>query len=242
MFLTVQHDSAVIVYPKGASGEDPPIRLLQGDRTLLADPHGIALDPANRLIYVANFGATHSTGTGPYRESGLVARLAKLNWPLGPLPGTGRFLPPSITVYRSDASGDTAPVRVIAGPRTGMNWPTGLALDVERRELFVANDMDHSVLVFAADADGDAAPLRVLKGARTGMQNPTGVHVDAKNGEIWVANFGNHSLTVYPRTAEGDVPPLRTIRSSPAGSHALMIGNPGAIDYDPKRQEILVPN
>ena len=41
VFLTVQHDSAIVVYRKGASGEEPPIRMLQGDRTRLADPHAL---------------------------------------------------------------------------------------------------------------------------------------------------------------------------------------------------------
>ncbi len=32
------------------------------------------------------------------------------------------------------------------------------------------------------------------------------------------------------------------IRSAPAGKMAQMIGNPGAVAYDSKREEILVPN
>ena len=54
MYLTIQHDSAVVVYKKYATKEDAPIRLLQGDRTKLADPHGIAVDTKNNLIYVTN--------------------------------------------------------------------------------------------------------------------------------------------------------------------------------------------
>jgi DNA-binding beta-propeller fold protein YncE len=243
MFLTIQHDSAVVVYRKGASGEEHPLRLLQGDRTLLADPHGIAIDPVNGLLFVANFGATHSSGTGPYRAlDDLASRLERAHWPLGPLPGTGRYLPPSITVYPRDASGDVRPLRIIQGPNTRLNWPTGVAYHPARNELFVANDMDHSILVFRGDAAGDVAPIRVLRGARTLMQNPTGVFLDTKNNELWVANFGNHSLSVYDIGAEGDTAPRRTIRSSPTGHRALMIGNPGAIDFDPQRQEILVPN
>ena len=66
--------------------------------------------------------------------------------------------------------------------------------------------------------------------------------VDTKNRELWVANFGGHSATVYDLTAEGDTPPLRTIRNAPQGTPSLMIGNPGAVTYDTKRKEILVPN
>ena len=102
--------------------------------------------------------------------------------------------------------------------------------------------MGHSILVFRGDARGNAAPMRVLKGPRTGIRNPTGIYLDTKNGELWVSNFGGHSLTVYPLTADGDTPPLRTIRTAPIGQPSLMIGNPGAVAYDSKREEILVPN
>jgi len=241
MFMTLQHDSAMVVYRKGASGEEPPLRLLQGDKTLLADPHGVAVDPKSDVIFVANFGATHSSGLAPYRGVREIEARLK-NWPVGPLPGTGRYLPPSITVYKKDAHGDAAPLRIISGPKTQLNWPTGVAFHEERNELFVANDMDNSILVFRGDANGDVAPIRVLKGGRTLLQNPTGIQLDTKNNELWAANFGNHSLSVYSLLAQGDTPPLRTIRSSPAGSRALMIGNPGAIDWDPKRKQILVPN
>ena len=56
MFFTIQHDGAIQIYRKGATGEDNAIRLIQGNRTRLADPHGIAFDPKTRLLYVANYG------------------------------------------------------------------------------------------------------------------------------------------------------------------------------------------
>jgi 6-phosphogluconolactonase (cycloisomerase 2 family) len=117
-----------------------------------------------------------------------------------------------------------------------------LAFDADRRELFVANDMGPSILVFDADAVGNATPKRVLKGPGTGLAHPTSVSLDPKNGELWVANFGGHSATAYPIGAAGDAAPLRTIRSAPESAPSLMIGNPGALTYDSKREEILVPN
>jgi 6-phosphogluconolactonase (cycloisomerase 2 family) len=98
------------------------------------------------------------------------------------------------------------------------------------------------VLVFRTDASGDAAPIRMLKGPRTGVKNPTSITLDKKNNELWVANFGNHTATVFRLSANGDVAPLRTIRSGPLGQPTLMIGNPGSVAYDTKREEILVPN
>lgn len=246
LFLTIQHTSAVVVYRKGASGRELPIRLLQGDRTRLADPHGIAVDDEEDVIFVTNHGSVQtvqeSAGAwmGPAYKSYL-----KANWPLErdfAVPGSGRTGPPSISVYRRSAEGDAAPLRVIQGPKTQLNWPSGIVVNQKRGELLVANDTGDSVLVFRKDAAGDVAPLRVLRGARTALKNPTGLFLDTRHNELWVANFGNHTLTVYDAAADGDTPPLRTIRSGPIGKRSAMIGNPGALAYDSKRREILVPN
>ncbi|MCZ6752874.1 MAG: hypothetical protein O7E51_13735 [Acidobacteria bacterium] len=250
MFLTVQHDSAVVVYPKYAEEDDAPIRLLQGDRTMLADPHGIAVDTKNQLMFVSNYGAVsrrdpnqqnQETGGGGPTRSGR----GRPNWPLersNAVPGSGQNLPPSISVYSLQASGDTPPLRVIQGPRTQMDWPAHIYLDQEREELYVANDMENSIIVFDSMASGNVAPKRVLQGPNTMLKNPTGIFVDLKNDELWVANFGNRAATVYKRDASGDTAPLRVIRSGPLGEQALGIGNPGAVAYDSKREEILVPN
>lgn len=238
MFLTAQHDSAVVVFPKMAQGEDAPIRLLQGDHTGLADPHGIALDTKNGWMFVANHGSVHRV-----KDDGKSGRPA--NIPLDrsmAVPGSGKILPPSISVYARTAQGDVPPLRVIVGPKTQLNWPGQIYLDQEHGELFVANDGGDSILVFRASDSGDVAPVRLLRGHKTGLKNPTGVVVDAKNQELVVSNMGNHSATVYARTADGDVAPLRTIRSAPRGKLAMAIGNPGALAYDSKRDEVLVPN
>ncbi len=56
MFMTVQHQNAVYVYRKQASGDEKPLRVLMGGDTQLEDPHGIALDVKNKLMFVSNFG------------------------------------------------------------------------------------------------------------------------------------------------------------------------------------------
>ena len=248
VFLTVQHDSAIVVYRKGASGEEPPKRMLQGERTRLADPHGVALDPKRGVMFVTNHGSTHTSSTGSadfLSEKEKEERAKLVNWPLDrdfAVPGSGRTVPPSITVYAKNASGDAAPVRVIAGAKTGLNWPTGIAVDSDRGDVYVTNDTTDSILVFGADASGDVAPKRVLKGAKTGLKNPTGLAIDLQHNELWVANFGDHTATAYRLNAQGDVAPLRTVRAAADGVPSLMIGNPGAVAFDTKREEILAPN
>ena len=220
LFLTVEHINAVVVYRKLADGEEKPLRTLQGPQTQLEDPHGIAVDAKNNLLFVVNQG----------------------NYKLSEPPWTGRFEPPAITVYPLGASGDTAPLRVIEGPKTQLNWPSAMFIDEERQELYIANDVGDSILVFRSTDSGNVAPIRVVKGPQTQIKNPTGVFVDFKNDELWVSNMGNHRAVVFPRSANGNVAPLRVIRSAPEGKMALAIGNPGAAAYDSKREEILVPN
>ena len=244
LFLTVQHTNSVVVYPKMAQKHDPPLRVVHGLRTGLADPHGIALDTKNNVFFVTNHGSQKEFVAGKADAQEVTTGLP--DRPSVPsrdsVPGSGRSLPPSITVHALGASGDAPPVRVITGPKTLLDWPSGLVVDPERDELYVANDSGDAVLVFRASASGDVAPIRILRGTRSGIKNPTGLFLDTKNGELWVSNFGNHTVTVYKATASGDIPPLRTIRSGPLGKPALMIGNPGSVAYDSKREEILVPN
>jgi DNA-binding beta-propeller fold protein YncE len=243
LYLTVQHDNAIVVFNKSAKGVEAPLRVVQGDHTGLADPHGMALDTKNNLLYVTNHGSTHQVRPPPpgTRRRGEVIA----GWPLtrdDAVPGSGQILPPSITVYAKDVKGDAAPLRVIQGPKTQMDWPTAIAVDPDRNEIFVANDGGNSVLVFDASAAGDAAPIRVLKGPRSLVSNPTGVYLDKANNELWVASFGNHTASVYSPTANGDVAPLRIIRSAPPNRPVPGLGNPHPLAYDSKREQILVPN
>ena len=243
LFLTIQDDHAVVVYAKDARDNDPPVRILQGERTGLADPHGIALDSKRNEIFVSNWGTYNERP--PLSEGGGGGNVDRPDFPVGrrrAFPGSGKIDPPSITVYPKNAEGDTAPLRVIQGDRTQLDWPTALASHPERGEIFVANDTGDSVIVFRADANGNAAPIRVIKGPRTMVKNPTGVTVDLKNNELWVANFGSHAATVFAIDASGDVPPKRVIRSGPVEAPSPKLSNPHTVAYDSKREEILVAN
>lgn len=243
LFLAVQNPPMVLVYPKYAEGEVKPIRVLRGNKTGLSDAHGIGLDIKNGWMFVANYGggSQYKDGGGdwlPQMQPGITVLAGGGNM----VPGSGTFEPPSITVYPIQAKGDTPPLRTIQGSNTQLNWPAQIYVDDQHGELYVANDGDNSIVVFRLTDNGNIAPSRVLKGSKTQIRNPTGVFVDTAHDELFVASMGNHQATVYPRTARGDTPPVRVIRAGPAGMPALMIGNPGAVAYDSKRDEILVPN
>jgi len=220
LYLSVQYPPQVAVYSKTASGNDKPARLIEGPKTNLSDVHGLALDTKNKLLYLNSWG-----NVSDYRVA-----------------GSGRFEDPSIEVFSSDANGDVAPLRVIQGPKTQLDWPGAMSIDSATGDLYVANDVGQSILVFHGSDRGNVAPFRVIKGSKTHLSYPAGVFVDSKNKELWASNLGNSSATVYPLTASGDVAPLRIIRGAGEDKVSLKFGKTQALVYDSKREELLVPN
>ena len=237
--VSVEAPREIVIYRKGAQGNQQPLRTIRGPRTGLGDPHGVFLDGDNNEILVANHGnqggRRPAPGDEPARQRG--ARVAEHQ----PIVG-GRFDDPSITVYSADAKGDVAPIRRIQGPKTGLNWPMAIDVNLARHEIAVANNGDSSIRVFRRTDAGDVAPIRVIKGPLTGIKGPMGVAFDRRNDELWVANYGDHTALVFSTTASGNVTPRRILRNAPASSPTVGFGNPGAVAYDTKRDEILVPN
>ena len=249
LFLTTEHANKIGVYRRAAQGDEDPVRFIQGPNTGLADPHGIYVDADRNEIFVTNHGHWRKTQPGEGFALHGDSKLAQMRGsfshagPVEPLgPSSGKFLPPSLTVYSRTVQGDVAPLRTIQGPHTRLNESVGISRDPVSGQIVVANTGDNSVLFFDANASGDAAPTRVLQGPATNMKGPTGVAVDAKDNELWVTSWDNHMTLVFPRTVQGNVAPTRYIRSAPKDAPLATMGRLGAVEYDPKRKEILMPN
>jgi DNA-binding beta-propeller fold protein YncE len=225
--ISVEHINSVLVYRREAAAGEAPLRVIHGPNTGLADPHGIAVDAANRGIVVANHGNWAPLTRAEAMEGGLHG---------------GSFQEPSVSTYSDAAKGDARPARTIQGKRTQLNWPMGVGIDTVHNEIAVASYGSNSILIFRRDDEGDAAPVRVLRGNQTGILGPMGVAIDTKNDELWVTNYRDHSALVFPRTAQGNIAPKRVLRNAPPGVPVVGFGNPGAVAYDSRRGQILVPN
>ena len=230
--VTVESSRQVVIYKLGASGNDEPVRTIRGLKTGMGDPHGIFFDDQRNEIIVANHGNQRISE----REAAEATKDGR------PTSFGGRWIPPAITVLPSDADGDVAPLRTISGDATRIDWPMGLSVDPKRDEIAVANSGDDSILVFKRDASGNTAPIRVIQGSKTGLNGPMGVSFDPVNQELWVTNYGAHTALVFDSAAAGNIAPKRIVRNAPKGASTAGFGNPGAIAYDSKRKEIIVPN
>ena len=233
--VTVEIQNTIAFYRRQVTGVEAPLRLIRGQATGLADPHGIYWDESHDEIGVANHGNFRGlvkNAGGGCEESPVVEDGAEV----------GESRPPSIRIFPAGAKGDVAPLRVIEGSRTGLDWPMGVAYDSRHDTIVVANNGDDSVLIYGRASHGDIAPVRVIRGDRTGMNRPIGVAVDAQKGEIWVSNWGDHSALAFDSAGQGNIAPKETIRSAPAGTPTPGFGNPMALAYDSKREALLVPN
>jgi len=143
----------------------------------------------------------------------------------------------AILTFRGDASGETAPVRVIQGSKTQLEAPDRLAVDAVHNEIFVP---EGKLLVYDRTANGNVAPIRVIEGPDTRI-NASAVAVDPINNLVIVAGGGGFGgaggggggrggtrFLIFDRTANGNVKPKMVI----SGPRSL--GGPFTV-YPPKK-------
>lgn len=229
--VTSQQYQGISFYAADDAGAVRPKRTIRGMATRLEDPHGVYLHGERDEVFAANHGNWTEMRSYAGDEPAFPGKYIP-----------GRFTPSSIRVYKASETGDVPPLRTLQGNRTQLAWPMGITVDKGRNELLVANYASNSILIFPTTASGDVAPTRFIGGPNTGIVGPVGVAVDTRNDEIWVANYGDHTAVVFDRTASGDVKPKRIIRNAPQGTPTTGFTNAAAAAYDPKREEILVPN
>jgi len=121
----------------------------------------------------------------------------------------------AILVFRGNAAGAAAPIRVIQGPRTRLLNPHSVNLDLKNGEILVGDLRADSVSVFPRDASGDVAPLRRICGPRSKLDHVVGLAVDPVRNLLAVANM--HEIFIFNRTDNGDVPPRAVIAGPKTG-------------------------
>ena len=181
------------------------------DVTELNDPIGLAVDHDGNLYVVggsdsvAIYGPRADGNIPPTRTiSGAKSRLKS---PVGiALDAAGKIYVTndqagagysySITIYPAGSSGEVAPIAVISGSNTDLQFPQGIAVDTDGK-IYVANDGNlkdraedatryddrpradpaDSITVYAAGSNGNVAPIARINGPRTGLGHPMGIAV-----------------------------------------------------------------
>lgn len=93
----------------------------------------------------------------------------------------------SVTVFALDATGNAAPVRMLAGANTMLSLPIGIGVD-HQGNLYVANRTGGTVNVYTASANGNVAPTRTI--TSPGMGSPQALTLGAGD-DLYVATCPN---------------------------------------------------
>jgi DNA-binding beta-propeller fold protein YncE len=277
--MSDENRKSLLFYDRRAGGRSDqttrPLSRILGPDSQVGFVVGVALDPQRREAYVVNGDTEDRLMVFPYGDRGDVKPLRLLyvphqSWGLA-LNDSRDELAVSVeqldmvAVYRREAKGLEAPLRIIRGPRTGMADAHGIAWDVPHHEIFVANHGNYAVITpygaydlpaanlrefssgghfhppsitaYAETAHGNAAPLRTLQGARTELNWPMGMAVDSEHNEIAVANSGDDSILIFRRTADGNAAPVRVIRGPKTG-----LDGPVGVAFDTQHGELWAAN
>jgi hypothetical protein len=208
----------VLVYAAGSTGNVAPIADINGPKTNLYSPSGVAVSPLNGDIYVANQtnGKSH---TPEYRGY--------------------------VLIFPPNATGDTPPIGVIAGGETNLDDPIGIAFDASGK-LYVANSLGRKGIdVFAAGSTGDVAPTQIIAGTATQLVQVQQAVPDASLNvhavSFGAGEYGKSVVLTFAAGANGNVAPLQQIDDAHALGVALdTAGNSYVPKYGQRGAEIAV--
>lgn len=124
------------------------------------------------------------------------------------LQGNSQVYTGSILEFAPGSNGDAAPSAVISGSATGLNAPSGIAID-SRGNIYVADVLSDSVLVYASGSSGNVRPKQTiaLKYLLQGM-SPTGLALDSLSNIYLTLNNGGVEGLSAPSFASA-IPPGR---------------------------------
>jgi hypothetical protein len=216
--VPVPLSGAILTFRGGASGEEAPIRVIQGSMTQLESPSRLGLDPANNEIYVPQ---GRKILVYPREANGNVAPTRVLEGPetklgagavavdsihglliaVGGVGGGGGegALKTQILMFDRKASGNAKPKAIISGPKTMLTStggpfaiypPTGKILVPIRGPISTEAMFapDSFVGVWNITDNGDVPPQWTIGGPKGAFQMVRGVTVDPKHKEVIVSD------------------------------------------------------
>ena len=244
--------------PPGAEFSEPK-RIVGGINTKLEFNCALYVDPASGDVYSVANDTMDTLVVFPREAQGNVAPMRELHTPHGTYgiavdeAAQEMFLTVQhingVVVYPKTAAGEDEPIRRLAGDRTALEDPHGIAVDPKNGWMFVSNHGSvkntrpprvgrfepPSITVYPLRASGDTPPIRIIEGPRTQLNWPAHLFVDPEHGELYVANDVGDSVLVFRITDSGDVAPSRVIRGPKAG-----LKNPTGLFVDLANDELWV--
>jgi hypothetical protein len=227
MAVTNPFAQAILTYKGDADGQAPPVRIIQGLKTLLSGDDTLEIDPVHDEILIPQddqilvFPAGANGNVAPLRRPRRPAD--SRNWTIGG--GIAVDYVHNFIVTDGTFRGDWAKKYPTANPH---NYPTGR----------------NTLLIFDRLADGEVDPVRFIRGPKTGIYATRQLTVYSKNGWI-IASQISDGGTALPEDAflgvwsifdNGDVAPKWKIE----GKASNILTKPRGVTFNPNHKEVLV--
>lgn len=263
LWVADQTLKALLVFQRTDNGNVAPIASIKGAvNTTLTGPHGIAVDPYNREVYVSDgnkikvWNLTDTGDTAPKRT--ITGAATTLNDPRGICLAFIGVTAPALYVANRGASsilawanahtasGNQAPDQTLSGVLTTLSTPEGVDFYISGsvNELLVA-DPGVGLLAFSGAAPtGNVAPDRSITGTVNGVAfAPRGVDADTTNAEIYVtvqsvANPRGMAIGVFNRTTSGVVTAYDRTVWLATNQAGLQLGQPEYLVYEPVNGQV----
>ena len=163
---------AILVFSRLADGDVAPLRVIAGPKTRINRARGIAVDPANNILFLGNRdpqgilvfnlddqgdvaprAIIAGPRTGIYATKGFTVNSARKEL-IATVEARGvqvsRNLGESfVGIWNYSDNGDVAPKAILKGADTMLIAPRGAALDNEHREMFVIDKVQNAFFTYS---------------------------------------------------------------------------------------------
>ena len=145
---------------------------------------------------------------------------------------------PSILIFDSVSTktGNIAPSRSIVGGATNLNGPVGVALDLTRNLLYVADGPDVLVYNSASTANGNAAPVRTITPNAGFASGVGGVFLDSGADRLYLSDPAAPAIAIFDNASAltGSTAASRTITGA-----LTQLTQPGSLIVDSSNRLIV---
>lgn len=221
-FLVAQpFAQALLVFRGAASGEEAPIRVIQGPLTQLSSPDKLEVDPVHDEIFVPE---RSRILVFPRAANGNVAPIRILKTPDAQFSMDGIAVDPvhnalivagwqgrreeedsRVLIFDRTAQGDAQPKRMIHGPKTRLTGTFGLRAHPSRGLFLLAMPgSDYSgphdpsfVGVWSVEDNGDVPPRWMIGGPNGMLKQPRGMDLDPKNKTVIISDKVLNAVLTY---------------------------------------------
>jgi DNA-binding beta-propeller fold protein YncE len=207
-----QFGQAILIFKASARGEQPPIRVIQGSKTMMTAMDRLAVDPHNNEIYVpegdrvlvfdrmANGNVAPKrvlggAGNPAFTEAGSIAIDHTRNLLVvgASLRGSGG---PQLAIFDRTASGNAKPKRVIAGPKSRLLDAGNMRVYPEGGLIFVVQQAGY-VGVWGIEDNGEVPPRFTVGGPKGMLRKPRGLDIDPAHNAVIVSDKGLNAVLTY---------------------------------------------